>query len=99
MRLQEYLQQEIVLWVDFNSLEGDDLLTTTLRYATGPRRPIEGEWVRVTDSDGNSCLACVVRVEGILVEVKPEWSTWTSPVVTEVFSGWASFPESSPSGN
>lgn len=99
MSLQDVIQQGIVLWVDFNSLEDDDLLPTTLRYATGPRKPTEGEWVRIMDSDGNSCWARVLRIEGMTVEVRPEWSTWISPVMTEAFSGWTSPEDTHPGGS
>jgi hypothetical protein len=76
MLLEEVIRGEIVLWVDFNNLEDDDRLPTTLRYATGPRKPRAGDWVRIVDSDGDTCLAQVLRVEGMLVEVRPNWATW-----------------------
>jgi len=76
MLFEDVLRGEIVLWVDFNNLKDDERLPTTLRYATGPRKPGVGDWVHIMDSDGDSCLAQVLRVEGMLVEVRPDWSTW-----------------------
>lgn len=67
--------EEINLVVDFNELEGDSL-STYLEFSRGPWKPREGDWARLTDGEGSSCLGYVKRIEGDMVEVLPDWTTW-----------------------
>jgi hypothetical protein len=67
--------EEINLVVDFNQLEGDRL-STPMEFSLGPWRPQEGNWARLIDGEGSSCLGYVRRVDDDIVEVEVEWATW-----------------------
>ncbi len=74
------LQEEMILRVDFNAIDDRGRLSALLRYAMGSHRPKVGDWVWLMDGDGNGCLGRVVEVQGELIEVGPDWSTWNPPV-------------------
>ncbi len=78
--------EEIILVVDFNQLEGDSL-PTYLDFSIGPFRPEVGAWARLIDGEGNSCVGYVRRIRDGVVEVVPDWATWT--VDTPAWATWA----------
>lgn len=78
------LKAEMILRVDFNAVNRrDNRLSALLRYAMGSGRPEIGDWVWLMDGDGNGCLGRVVEVNGGLVKVEPNWSTWNPPFRVE----------------
>lgn len=58
--------------VDFNNSTAEGLL-----YAVGdPAGLTEGIEVLADDGEGHECRAQVVRVEGELIYLDPDWETW-----------------------
>ncbi len=93
MLTNTFLKEEIILLVDFNSLDKNDLLSATLRYAIFLRRPAVSDWVRLDDQEGHTCLGRVESITGELIKVSPYWDTWTTETKTAKFSGsYASYP-------
>jgi len=73
------------LFADFNDLE-DGVVSGLQRYARGRRALRPPDHVLVRDGDGNRCWGNVQRVDGELVYVALDDSTWASapfrPTVT-----------------
>jgi hypothetical protein len=66
----------IQLSVDFNTLIGDGLLLADM-----PSQSVQvGEWVAVSDEDGNRAIATVDEVdpEDQVLYLAPIWQTWIS---------------------
>lgn len=82
-----FLKEEIILLADFNSLDENGLLPTTLHYAIFLKRPKVGDWVRLDDTEGHSCQGRVERITGELIEVAPNWDTWNTETKALRFSG------------
>jgi hypothetical protein len=75
----DFRQREVVLRADFNDLDDDRCLWTSLRFILqGPRAPREGEWVYLLDVTGSGCFGQVESISGWTARVKPDWSSWTS---------------------
>jgi hypothetical protein len=68
--------------LDFNSSNSDGLLYAQTTQATEPVQ--EGMELVAVDAEGNSCTVEVVRVEGPIVYLRPEWETWEDAPVTTV---------------
>lgn len=77
-----FLKEEIILLVDFTSVDENDLIPATLRYSVFLRKPREGDWVRLDDREGHSCLGRIERIKGELIKVAPYWETWISETRT-----------------
>jgi hypothetical protein len=71
-------QRQLLLWADFNSLDEDCFVTTSLRFAETADRPVRGELVRLYDDEGNEVMGVVERVDGVVVHIRPEIETWTT---------------------
>src|SRR5437762_2347750 len=73
------------LFADFNDAE-DGVVSGLQRYALGPRALRPPDHVLVRDGDGNRCWGNVQRVDGEVVYVALDDSTWAStpprPTVT-----------------
>lgn len=78
--------EEVVLLVDFNDLEEDDSLQTYQDFSLGPFRPSEGGWARLIDGEGCSCLGYIRSIREGVVEVAPDWATWTTS--TPAWATW-----------
>jgi hypothetical protein len=78
---------DLVLEVDFNNIDALDRIVASLRFANHWRRPNVGEWVRLTDAEGNVCVGQVEEIRNLIVAVRPDWGLWSSAVVTEPFLG------------
>lgn len=64
------------LEVDFNNTaERGRLIKASLRR-TPSWTPTLGESVRLSDCEGNACVAVVERVEGMIVFLAPDYKTW-----------------------
>jgi hypothetical protein len=68
--------------LDFNSSNGDGLLYAQTTQATEPVQ--EGMDLVAVDAEGNSCAVEVVRVDGPIVYVRPDWDTWEDAPMTTV---------------
>lgn len=71
-------QRELSIWADFNSTDDQRRITTSLRFAATPERPIKGELVRLHDDEGNTVLGIVEQLDGMTLHVRPELTTWSS---------------------
>ena len=87
------LEHEPSRWADFNSIDAERRFRASLRFAESAVRPQPGEWVRLRDDEGNSVRGIVDAVEGMVVRVRPEMTTWvfTSVVMTNPFVGSVAF--------
>jgi len=61
---------------DFNALDAEGRVRTSLRFTWTPEIPSVGEWVLLTDAEGNNCRACVEEIEGLSLLARPDWTTW-----------------------
>lgn len=79
--------------VDFNEVYDDDHVWASVRRTPGLNVADlgSGEWVRLTDVDGASCLAIVDDMTGPILTCKIDWSTWRS-VRTEFELSWHILP-------
>lgn len=71
-------RRELSFWADFNSVDEHRWFKASLRFADSPERPIEGEWVRLHDDEGNAVLGVVERIDGMILHVRPEMTSWRS---------------------
>jgi hypothetical protein len=76
--VSNYIQRELSLWADFNSLDDQQRIKASLRFADSPERPRRGEWVSLHDDEGNAVKGVVEDVHGMIVHVRPEIATWAS---------------------
>ena len=73
----DFEEREIVLRADFEELDSDDRLWTSLRFIlNGPRPPREGEWVYLMDHEGRGCLGQVDSIRGWMARVKLDRDSW-----------------------
>jgi hypothetical protein len=65
------------LWVDFNAVEGDTIWTS-VRQTKGVSQDelMEGYRVGLRDHEGNSCWGTITGIEGPIVYLELDWSTW-----------------------
>lgn len=59
-------------WADFNDIDENGRVFA-LRE---DRNPVVGTRLHLADHEGNSCWGSVASVEGDLLYVDPDWSTW-----------------------
>ena len=78
-------EQDAVVEVDFNNLDANDCVVSSLRFLNQWRRPTVGEWVRLIDAEGNACIGRVSELRNLMAVLEPDWGTWTSGTVTHVF--------------
>ncbi|MGH2771910.1 MAG: hypothetical protein ACRDIU_02050 [Actinomycetota bacterium] len=64
------------LWADFNEIEGDEIWTSIAKADQGAVSPKKGEGVELWDYEGNTCHARVLKVEGSVVTLTLDRSTW-----------------------
>ena len=72
----DFDEREVVLRVDFSSLDDEDCPWVPMRFLQGPRHPREGEPVYLLDGEGRGCVGEVLQITGWMARVKPDWSTW-----------------------
>jgi hypothetical protein len=65
--------------VDFNDRDRDGRLKASRRFASSVRVPEPGETVWVADDEGNRCRGTVSQVEGLIVYIDLDRSTWRVP--------------------
>ena len=70
------LERLLMFGADFNFLDADGRVKASLRFAATPEIPTIGEWVRLEDVDGNSCLALVEEVKSSVIAARPDFATW-----------------------
>jgi hypothetical protein len=78
-------EPEAVIEVDFTSLDAEDRVVASLRFSNRWQRPEVGDWVRLMDAEGNSCIGRVEELRNLIVAVRPDWGTWTSEVITHPY--------------
>ena len=66
--------RELSIWADFNALDEDHRLRTSLRFAA--EWPAEGEWIVLHDDEGNTVKGFVESIDGLALRVHAEMSTW-----------------------
>lgn len=69
-------EREIAVRADFDDLDNEWCVWTSLHLLRGPRRPRPSEWVYVLDGQGKGCLGQVEAVHGWMARVSLDWSTW-----------------------
>lgn len=81
--MTEMIGDVMDLYADFNEVYDDDYVWTSTRRTPGAHVDLltPGEWVRLVDDDGASCLGIIHTVEGPIVTCKLDWSTWRSIIV------------------
>lgn len=75
-------KEELIMLVDFNSVDEKGRLLASLRHTIGWRKPQVGDWVRLDDTEGHTCRGRVDSVQGRAIRVVPEWDTLTTYVPT-----------------
>ncbi len=76
-RTLDFSEREIVLRADFSELDDESYVWTSCRFMLeGPRHPRQGEWVFLLDARGRGCLGCIEELNGWMVRVRPDWSSW-----------------------
>lgn len=78
------ITRELSIWADFNSLDEERRIKTSLRFAAD--RPHEGEWVHLYDDEGNAVRGVVESIEGMIIRVRPAMETWSSEVSVPTFT-------------
>lgn len=77
------------LRTDFNSVDDNGLLTATNNGLGGFSSQLDnGAMVYVADGEGNSCVGWIVKRQGLLYYLRPEWSSWLSTELA-AFTGQA----------
>jgi hypothetical protein len=79
----------LVLEVDFNNMDSADRVVASVRYSSQLRPPDLGEWVRLNDPEGNSCIGKIEELRNLVVAVRPDWTTWQSVVVIHRYWNWS----------
>lgn len=72
------LERLLQIGADFNAIDADGRVKASLRYAATPEIPAIGEWILLTDAEGNTCRARVEEVTGVAVAARPDWPMWIS---------------------
>jgi hypothetical protein len=68
--------------LDFNSSNSEGLLYARTARAS---EPVDvGTELLAIDAEGNSCTVRVVRVEGPIAYLRPDWTTWQDGSATTV---------------
>lgn len=62
--------------VDFNDRDKDGRLRASMRFASTGRVPDLGETVWIADDDGHRCRGTVSEVDGLIVHIDLDRSTW-----------------------
>lgn len=76
-RTFDFSEREVVLRADFNELDEESCVWTSMRFMLkGPRHPREGEWVFLLDSHGRGCMGRIEELNGWTAKVRPDWSSW-----------------------
>lgn len=75
--------------VDFNALDIDGRVKASLRFAATPEIPAVGEWVLLTDVDGNGCHARVEEIDGLAVVARADWATWIPGEIARLSQSFA----------
>ncbi len=65
------------LKTDFNTVPDDGLLRSSRVLDSFFVVQVgKGSWVRLVDGDGNSCIARIKKIRGLLFYLDADWSTW-----------------------
>jgi hypothetical protein len=79
-------KEELIMLVDFNSVDQNGCVLASLRYTIGWRRPQVGDWVRLDDTEGHTCRGRVDSVQGKAIKVAPDWNTLETYIPFPQFS-------------
>jgi hypothetical protein len=74
-----------LIHVDFNDLEDGGRIAALVEDSD--RFPIVGQEALLTDDEGNACRATIEDVEGDLIHLALDWSSWNKPVVAALSGG------------
>jgi hypothetical protein len=90
--------RELSVWADFNALDQDHRIRTSLRFAS--EWPTEGDWVWLYDGEGNAVQGLVEAIDGLAVQVHAEMSTWINRAdsIDTSFSSYVPFQGVMPQG-
>jgi hypothetical protein len=70
------LERELLIYADFNALDDQGRVKASLRFAGSPEIPRKGEWVRLADSEENTCLGRVEDMRDLVIAVRVDPATW-----------------------
>jgi hypothetical protein len=70
------IARQLSVWADFNALDAEHRITTSLRFADSAERPAKGELIRLYDDEGNSVNGVVEEVHDLTIRVRPVMETW-----------------------
>jgi hypothetical protein len=87
-------QDRLTIDVDFNDVDRDGLLVASRRFASSPREPFSGERVWVSDDEGLGCEAAVDRVDGMIVYLRLDRSTFKREMVLAALAAVRGAPAS-----
>lgn len=82
-------QRLLQIGADFNALDAERRVTTSLRFTSTPEIPVVGEWILLTDAEGNSCRARVEQIEGLALAARPDWATWIPGQIARLTQSFA----------
>lgn len=74
-------KEELIMLVDFSDRDRSGRVLASLRHTIGWIKPQVGDWVRLDDTEGRSCLGRVDSIKdgattkGGAIKVAPEWDT------------------------
>jgi hypothetical protein len=75
----DFDKDQLIFRVDFNNVaDGGRLVKASLPHASSYRIPGDGERVFLEDGEGNRCWGSVERVEGLVVLIEIDDTTWVS---------------------
>lgn len=78
--MRSSLDRTMSLWADFNSVDDEWRVRTSLRFAKTLERPRPGELIWLYDDEGNAVWGVVDELQGLVIYVRLEMATWTSEV-------------------
>jgi hypothetical protein len=90
----------ITFEVDFNDRNKDGRLLASMRFASGAVFPRPGERVWTYDDEGNGCEGTVYSVDGLIVTITLDRSTWARnrAVVSNPFQPAVAHPKHNTTG-
>lgn len=69
-------EDTLIFEVDFNDRDGNGRLKASRTFASSSRKPDVGETVVAQDDEGNQCEGTVADVNGSLVYIDLDRTTW-----------------------
>lgn len=74
--------RELSVWADFNAVDAQHRIATSLRFTSSAERPVKGEVIRLYDDEGNAVQGVVEEVKDLALYVRPVMETWTTAALS-----------------